>query len=450
MADPALVEFGHRHKDLVVLLEALAGGDGPYGDSRVIFDCVTTPAKLPQEYLSIPVTRVRVLARALAKAPPYEKAVIQEGLEAARRIVWETYALPNLLADARRSAQRIEDNVRRISRVHQIDSLEADAMILASQLGFPVRRPSYGETIMAITGFSYPLIPTEAYLNDFRASIDRKLSDLGFGGNSFAERVAAFRTSHERVPPEQYPARYGELARLFIDYIKASDASFPREANVKIVPPDAAQPGTGGSFDYGRGGEFQAETFGVPMADMTLPLLAITVGHEIGGHFRLCVMWDVYARETGDSYAEIQTMHSNMTVINEGVAEQGIIFYEDLVRTFMDPQVVALEAQLYRLNRATLGYQAARKFSDTPMSREEQLDHCIAFGLLRGSAEHRTKGFFSPRADFHLPTYSGAAYHPGMSVVWDMAGRFGKERILEAVREPISLATLEMKLQAMP
>ena len=302
---------------------------------------------------------------------------------------------------------------------------------------------------MAITGFSYPLIPTKAYLNDFRASIDRKLSDLGFGGSSFAERVAAFRASHERVPPEQYSARYGELARLFIDHIKATDASFPREANVKIVPPDAAQPGVGGSFDYGRGGEFQAETFGVPMADTTLPLLAITVGHEIGGHFRLCVLWDMYARENGDPYAEIQTMSSNMTVINEGVAEQGIIFYEDLVRTFMDPQVVALEAQLYRLNRATLGYQAARKFSDTPMSNDEQIDHCIAFGLLRGTAEHRTKGFFVPRADFHLPTYGGAAYHPGMSVVWEMAERYGKEKILAAVREPISLATLEMKLQRM-
>lgn len=451
MVDQALCEFGRLHNDLVVVLEALAGGNGPYSNSRVILDCVTTPANLPERYYDQPVVRVRDLATQLETAPADDVASVQEELLAARKAVWTNYGILDLLNRARMRARVINDDVRRISRAHQINSFEVGATYLAAKLGFPVQEPTYEECLREITGLPNALsfIPKQEALDAMRMDIESDLAKLWASKGTFREKIAAFRAQQEAVPPDQYRRRYAELAQMFIDYVKEQDPSIPRHADVKVVSPDAAHPGMVGSFDYGRGGDFQAETFAVPMGDMTLPLLLTVVGHEIGGHFRLGVLWDLYSRETGDPYGQVHTMHTNMTVINEGVAEQGIIFYDDLARKLVDPVAVAVETKLYILNRATINYQIARKFSDAPMTRQEVIDHCLAHGIQRGYAEIRANGMFNPAREFFLKAYAGAAYHPGMTVVRQFAEKHGKDRVLTAVREPISIATLGLKLERM-
>lgn len=457
-APPAYVRFGHAHNDLVALLEGLAGGNGPYGGSRVIFDAVTVPEHLPHLYAdSAYVTEVRERATAAEKAKDDdEKKEAKEAGIAARKDVWchHQWKISDLFTQARDAARAMDNDADRITRLNQINSLEICTAILASDLGFDVPRPTYRAALTGITGLEHAVIPTEQDLDRMRGELAHKLDRAGHQMGNFAEQVALWRSRQEIVPEIDFVRRYEELAQGFIGYIKEIDPRFPKEANVKVVPPDPSIPGKAGAFDYGRGGNFQGETYTIPRAGVTVPLLLILVAHEIGGHFRLNVLWDQYARETGDPFGNVRTMCAAETVVQEGISEQGILFYDKFIQTELvtDPKVIELEMDLHLLNRATLAYQGARKYSDQPMTPDEIREHSIAYGVLPSHAEGRAQGFVQ-RPDFLNMTYLGPAYYPGMLTVRQLMPAQGpdyealrKQQILEAVRRPLTLPALSFAL----
>lgn len=450
MAEKAVVEFGHRHNELIGLLEAFAGGNGPYGDTKVFFDAATTPNALPDSYQQPKVRRVRDLVHELERETDGNTAgEIDQELKDLRLEIFTATDVPALLVEARTAARNITDDVQRLSRVQQIDGLEAAAALLRAQLSPSSVKPTYNAMLTAITGFPQAEIPSQHDLLQLRDSLDQRLLCLGFEQGDFVARMAAFRNQQQHISPADFVGAYDRVAQEFIASIKDTVPGFPATAAVKIVDLHDS-PGVAGSFDYGRGGEFQGTSSVRVLSESCWTYLLTVVGHEIGGHFRLSVQWDLYSRETGDPYGSVQTTCSNMTVVNEGVAEQGALFYHDLVTRHVPAEVMAVETEAYYLNRVLLAYQTARQCSDTPLSEKKLVEQCVQYGLARAVAENRARGLTAEgdAREVHAMTYIGPAYFPGMKTVQDMIGRFGKAAILEVVRAPLSIAVLGQALES--
>ncbi len=444
----AILNFGDARAELILVLEIIAGGLGPYDDPRIIFDCVSAVQHLPRTYTNADLDRVRSQLKELHAIT--DQSEIQKQSDVVRNsqvAIWQRYNPLKKIKELQEKALWIREPIVRQTRVDEARSLELFARVYGAKLGIEgVTAPSYGECVLGVTGLSVDPTPTILEMDSMRADIMNQLNGLGFTNGTFSERVAEMRTKMETVQgKEAYFSGYQEIGNALIAYIKEIDPHFPKEAHVKFVDSSKASEGTGGSFDYGRGnGAFQAQSFIVPHDNGTIADLLITTAHEIGGHFRLTVLWDQYARETGDAMGHIGTMETNQCCTQEGMADQGISFYHEFAGRYIDPKIVDVELSLYLLNRALLGHQVAAHFDEKPQSSDEIIAQGISYGMLPDSIAQRARGITSGRRDEFMKLYGGPAYHPGLQRVSKLAAEYGGDAVWRAVREPMSLTALEL------
>lgn len=452
--DKHVLEFGKVHNKAVVVLEAMAGGNGPYGQSIKLLDSATTRDAFPKEYVSREVVQVRELATKLEQAGEEDAPGIKEALEVARDSVLKKHDPFTLLAKARAIAMNIEDDVQRLSRIHQINSLENVAHLLVGELyafseapEHQAPNPTYHASLRAVTGFDSMEMKTRSELDLLREDVKDILTALDYTEGTFAERVAAMRLQHAFVPEEEYAGRFESIGHGLVDHIKELDLSFPEQARMVFKRPDIVTPGVQGECWYGRDGDFTGQAFVVPKESNSAELLNI-VTHEIGGHFRLSVLWDQYTRETGDHYGRLHTISSNMGVIQEGIAEHGLLFYPNFVKGYVaDPKVLEAEFALYRLNRALLGYQIARHFSKGPVDEQVVIDECTKYGMLETSAKTRA-GALQHTGGHRLffQNHVGPCYDVGLHVVQGNLRGHSQDKVWQAVRQPISIAIMHRAL----
>ncbi|MBI2572561.1 hypothetical protein HYV86_01765 [Candidatus Woesearchaeota archaeon] len=447
LASQLVYDFGQRRADLIPVLEIVAGGLGPYKDPRVIFDCASSHNHLPKTYTNADIDRARSRLISLRdEKDTSASAALTLEVQDLQRAVWERYHPLERIAELQEMSARITDDALRLTRVDEARSLELFAKVYGAKLGIPnITSPSYQECVLGVTGLSQDPTPSITEMDQMRDRIEARLNNLGYHSGTFSQKVAAFRNQIEPLNGAQaYLTKYREVAAALIEHIKNIDPHFPREADVKIVTPEAANEGTGGSFDYGRGnGAFQAESFIVPHEHGTLVDLLITTAHEIGGHFRLMVLWNQYANRTNDHLGHIGAMRTNQTCTQEGMADQGISFYREFASEFVDSRLIDIELDLYLLNRATLGYQIAKHFSSQPQTQEEIITQGIEYGMLIDAITNRSRGIVSGRRDESLKLYGGPAYHPGLQRVSKLAARHGADKVWQAARQPLSLGALE-------
>ena len=91
MGNDSVVEFGRIHTDIVVALEALVGGLGPYDDPRLILDAASRRSDLPELYDSPLCVDVHYLGKELMKADEEGKPEIEAELLRAQHNVWKGY-----------------------------------------------------------------------------------------------------------------------------------------------------------------------------------------------------------------------------------------------------------------------------------------------------------------------------------------------------------------------
>ena len=446
-----ILDFGNQRGELIPVLEIIAGGLGPYEDPRVIFDAVSTVQRLPRTYTDADIDRVRSLLKELhASENQVTSQVLTDRIRDLQFAVWNRYNPLLQIGALQQTALEIQDPITKQTRVDEARSLELFARVYGAKLGVSgIVAPSYQECVLGVPGLSIDPTPSIKEMDALRADIMDQLMDLGYTRGSFAQRVAKMRTKMETVEgKEAYFARYQEIGEALIAHIKQIDPSFPREANVEFVDSSKASLGTGGSFDYGRGNSaFQAQSFIVAHEQGTIADLLITTAHEIGGHFRLTVLWNQYANETNDTMGDIGTMETNQCCTQEGMADQGISFYRGFAARYVDPTLVDVELSLYLLNRALLGHQVAAHFSEKPQTNEEIIEQGIQYGMLPEAIANRASGIVSGRRNEFLKLYGGPAYHPGLQRVSRLASQYGGDAIWQAVREPISLTALEAKMR---
>jgi len=469
--DPAILEFGDKYLEIACILESVAGGDGPYGDQKIFFDSWAGEEKaLPEIYHRSISGTIRELAKKSGEARDEASRLKYIGLLNLRRRefagmvenVMAREGVFSLIRDLEDIALKIEDPIKQQTRIDQVNGLNALTLVLYHDIGFSGYCPTFPQIVETMTGISPPMIPTREEIDKKRDEISsllfKRRYEPHFGRQytaeeGFMDQLSAWRKDLGLLSKEQMLGAYQKGVIKLIKAIKGKTTGFPEEAEVKVVTPSMT--GTdrfiGGSFDYGRGGPYKAESRIVPDDTSTLIDVATTIAHEIGSHYRLSVLWDQYQRLCGgDKFAATGTMCSNIAITHEGLTSQGTKIYEkELVEIYGDKimQDVVIAQKLEELAVAMLPFEINRKYHLQDITPGKMIAEFIAYGVTEGRSRRRTAGIFEPSRRPVTLTYSGVAYGQGSEFMGHLIDRYGPKIVLEGCTEPISLAALSKSLE---
>jgi len=453
--EKAVLKFGQKYLNLACILEGIAGGDGPYGDQKIFFDSwARKKIELPGFYSDGIPSIIRRYAKEIGNTEDEDaKERSRICLEMFRK-AFLTFAigLRNVRSQLRELdviAYRIKDPVRSQTRIDQVRGMNIFLDVLYSDLYPNKGCPVYQEIVEYMTGVSPAMIPSREEIDMKRYGISELLSRKGYGSSEFMSQIAAWRNDLRLLRKEEMLDMYRQGVEKLVDSIKIS-SGFPADAKVKVVEPSktGSDRFRSGSFDYGRGGPYRAESRIIPDDTSTLVDVATTVAHEIGGHYMLSVLWDKYHRQTGDLFGAIGTMCSNIAITQEGIASHGTRFYEkELANIYGDNIMkdIGIAQELEELAMMMLPFEIARKENEqtTP---EKMVEEFIEYGVSEGRAERRTVGIFDPFRRPRTLAYTGSAYMQGSQYIGRLIERYGAKRVLEACVEPISLLALSKSL----
>lgn len=443
-------EFGRKHLENVLMLDALIGGSGFYGHptTREIADCFA----FSEQYL-------------IDNSPTYTDSQAVKIREMADKGE-DTLALRKELAgkvdavgiseELIERAERIEDPYQRQVRVDQAKSLATDAKVILTDMGVKEYPLDYVEAVADITGTRPALIPTEDFMDAYRRET---LKAMGYPEDaSLAEAAAEWRERVGLLDKESMGEVYKRSAQLMLEILKRY--GMPPETRLKVeILEDAPFMGF---FAYGnKEGEVYGETCMVESDTKCAFDVIHTATHEIGGHFFVHGRFHDYAKRTGDAFAAVGTMATNEAVLNEGYANCAAdIFRGDLPYMFENIGGFGLEnmsdAELQRnleisgmlemLAMMSLGYEVARLFHYKNVDQEGMAKEFIEFGCDPHRAESRAKHICKGRNMLHPYCYTGPGYYPGMAVVNEALKAYGPSGIIEqlcTVKGPTSLSILK-------
>ncbi len=271
---------------------------------------------------------------------------------------------------------------------------------------------------------------------------------MGYDGSNFHEQMEAWRESRY-LKPKDVVRTYRDAVNKLLQMIKGKYQFFPESASVKVLKAEASQHATA-SLDYGRGGEFNAETRIKPLEKTytTIDILELAA-HEIGVHYFAQVLLDLYARETGDLLGAVGTMSTSLTCPQEGLAENSLMLYRDeLIGIFGEE--IAEDLDFWRRYNAfstdKLGYIVDRRINDR-MTKEVMVKELVGFGSTEEGAANLADGLMNPINWIKVMTYVGPVYAPSTRVLNRMIKTYGPQKVLEAFRYPITLSALPMALK---
>ena len=463
--DPAVIKFGDQYLKMACVLECCAGGSGPYGNRKIFFDSwAEDPTELPGIYSSVEAHTIRGYAEKLGTATDASKELKFMGmLNTARREFVKKYDIFDLIERLEDTACEIKDPIRKQTRVDQVNGLYALAHVLLYDIGLSSYCPPFPKIVESMTGISPAMIPTIEELNKQRDEVSALLIKRGYSGSSeqyigpcipekFKNQVAAWKSDLGRLSKEQFLEIYKKNVEKLVRAMKRKIPGFPAEARVKIITPEEVgfDRYRSGSFDYGRGGRYMAETRVTPDKGMTLLDLARVNAHEIGMHFRQAVLYHKHYIKTRDKLGATGTMCSNLSITDEGLAELGTKIYEtELVDIFgkkiMQDNVIA--DKLEELATAAMPFETNRARNLNDITREGMIQELIDYGVDKQRAVRRTEGIFNPLMTIKILAYYGVTYWQGGKFIRGLIKKYGLESVLDKCKEPISLVALSKALE---
>lgn len=439
-------EFGKAHRELVIKLDAVAGGSGFYGHptTRLLADCYALGEedllRDSQTYNDPRTAEIRQAADKGEDTTELRKAYAADSEPI--RDAMKLFAI----------AYYIQDRRQKKPRHDQALSLLTAAKVLLADLGVQDHKLQYEQAVQYITGIQPALIPTREYMERFRRSL---LTRMGRDENaSLGETAGQWRESVGLLSCEEMGQVYRTAAQYMLEVIKRNGV--PAEADLVVETLKEAP--WMGFFAYSdRSGRMHGETCMVE-SDTKCPFDVInTAAHEVGGHYNVHARWHEYVRRTGDLFPAVGVMASNQAVLNEGYANCAVsTFRDDLDGLFERIDLEKMDARerakhleishgLEVLAMMSLGYEAARFFRDSDIDTAGMESEFIAFGVDPHRAASRARHITQAKGRLMPFCYLGPGYYPGMKVVGDYLSRHGKERLLSSIADengPPSISTL--------
>lgn len=451
-SDEKVLEFGQKHLETVLLLDAIAGGSGFYGHptTRVLADCFA----LGEAYL---LEHSEMYAHPTLKTIREKADNGQDTLDL--RVELARKNSPISATERLKSvASQIKSSYQRKVRSEQADSLNVASRLLMDELGLEKTSIEYRDALIRVTGIDPPLIPSREYMEQYRR---RVLSLMGFREDvPLNEAAAEWRKSIGLLDPELVGRAYEKAATLMLEILKKNGVS--SEARLKVYTLKEAR--FLGFFGYGnKEGEVYGETCMVESSTKSIFDIIETATHAIGGHYFLQALWHTYAKRTQDLYAAIGVMATSQSVINEGFANCiSSVFGNDLDHLFENvgfglekmgqaerKRNFAISNSLEVLAMISLGYEIARfhHFKDTDQAQMEK--EFVDFGVDADRARNRAKHIVNVPTKVRPYCYSGPAYFPGMRVISRFMEHHTKEDIIRELctnEGPTSLSVLNLKI----
>ena len=449
--DKLVHRFGLAHLEDVIMLDAISGGSGFYGDpiTRQLADSFGFGEKYlidnSDMYTDPRTAEIRNLS---------EKG---EDTTELRREFAEDIRSNEKIAVLREIAKDIGSSYQRRVRLDQANSLRVVNGVLLDDLRVRTSDISYRDALIGITGVEPALVPGDFFMQDQK---DRTLELMGYPKNtSMREAAIKWRKDMEILNREETGELYKKSCTLMFDILKQK--YLPKDAELKVdILEDAPFMGF---FAYGnRQGDVYGETCMVKSDTKCAFDIINTATHEIGGHYLVTALWHEYARESDDVFGATNTMATNQACVNEGYANCAKDLF-DLSYLFenvgfglekMDSEDIrknlAISSNLETLAMMSLGYEAHKLFELGNITPNEMVKEYEEFGVDSDRAELRVKHMCGPDAKkLHSFCYFGPGYFPGMVTVNGVLKYKGRKEALDAITTkegPCSLYTLRGKI----
>lgn len=450
--DEKVLEFGQKHLEAVLLLDAIAGGSGFYGHptTRVLADCFA----LGEAYL---LEHSEMYVHPTLKTIREKADNGQDTLDLRVELAKNNNPI-SVTKELKLLAAQIKNSYQRKVRFEQADSLNVITLLLMDELGLEKSDIGYREAQVRVTGIDPPLIPSREYIEQYRRRI---LSLMGFRKDvPLNEAATQWRKSFGLLDPESVGKTYEKAATLMLEILKKNGLS--SEAGLKIYTLKEAR--FLGFFGYGnKEGDFYGETCMVESSTKSIFDIIETATHEIGGHYFLHALWHEYAKRTQDLYAAIGVVSTSQSVINEGFANcVSSVFGNDLGHLFENigfgiekmsqaerQRNFAISNGLEVLAMISLGYEIARyyHFKDTDKAQMEK--EFVEFGVDADRARNRAKHIVDSKTKVRPYCYSGPAYFPGMYVISRFMEHHTKDDMIRELctnEGPTSLSVINLKI----
>jgi len=441
--------FSRHYMDLLVALEAAAGGTGPNDcgeEEKVFLDSSLLPEEEWGGARDTPeVAKVFEMTRSGRR--PGDEDVVQARLDVIRAV-----DVPGLARRATKEAGGIDEN--RISgkaRRKQVPSLEEGYRAVRDSLVWAARgvRPArdFGEEIMpavlCMPGARYPPArQRQREMREKRGEITAMLEGLfpGMEGAGFGEFMGRYNESF--VVGGRVADVYGEMLLEFLRAAKERIPFVPSEAEivVKVLPADSTQMG---SFDYRPG--YRGYSRIRPDPESSLARIHALTKHEFT-HFLLCALKEALYMErleegVNDTMLGTGTMCSYIVTAEEGAGDCfDQLFAEPLgvgPETWdIPPELCVLEAGLSELRGMYTTDCSLRMLKEKPEfgSQKELEAYIMEVVGIPSWARTRSLAYFDP---FRYP--KAALYHPlyrmNEKIVAEAIGAHGSEHVLRAFRE---------------
>jgi len=446
--DSRVLQFGEKHLETILTLDAAIGGSGFYGDpiTREIADSFALGQQFLEENSEMWNDSLAMEIR--------EKADRGEDTSELRK---QFVSEHNLIGNTGRLvevAQRIKNPFQSQVRYDQAIALDEVASVILRDLGIMKFPLDYRRSVEVITGITPALIPTRDDMDMMKTEV---LKLMGYGGNaSLAVAAAEWRKGVGLLEKDEMGKVYVRSCLAMLNILK--NHGMPDEAELKVDTLKDAP--FMGFFAYGnREGEIYGETVMVE-SDTKCPFDVIhTATHEIGGHYFENAKRHLWTLETEDLFGAVGSMASNEAVQNEGYANCAAeIFAEDLPYLFEKvgfglekmsrdelERNLKISNMLELLAMVSLGYEAARYFDAKDVDEEGMKQEYIEFGCDPHRAESRAKHMVHGRNLVHPYCYTGPGYYPGQEIVSRVINKYGPQGAIDRIVTdlgPSSLSTL--------
>jgi len=451
MVNEAVLEFGRKHLDYVLVLEALSGGggfDGHPTTRNIADDWALGRAALEEHSSVINNPLIQNIYNAAGKGDDTSELVNK---------LLDEFDLDGMYSDLIRITELSVQSSHLLSwavRRAQVQSLKMVQDVIMASMG-KGEMPSYEDAVTQITGISPALIPTKDQMDEKRKYI-LNLMELDEHAD-FGEACAKWRNEIGLLSKDAMGEAYENASNMMLKILKNGNL-LPDNAKLKVYALDKAK--FMGFFDYGNdAGDVYGETCMVKSDTKCVFDVVATAAHEIGGHYLVNAAWHEYAKNTGDIYGATGVMACSQAVFNEGIATNSVnIHFDDMVSEMdkiglgMDKADIEKNLRIVNeveaLGMMALGYVTARALHFKDIDQDGMVKEFVRFGNDEHRAQTRARAI-AGGGIFPL-CYMGPGYYPGMNVVGRHINEFGvKDTLNHIVNDfgPYDSRQLDAKLK---